>query len=222
MPPVLWRWPTTSKGDAGGTDIGAEPPHQYPITFGCCVTDGSQGAVWQNGAWSGSVHEAKVFLHFSMWKKMEPSDIHWHLLGVHRDQPVGVSMLWQQVMCFSSGDNDSGSPLWVKTNSLSPLAMCSTCFFREPALYWFQCLRVAARRMPKPSGSEHRDSDCSVLLWVPWRGLHSITGIAAIVISLYCCSQAWGLFDNELLINFKWQAKNSWMILGKLISLTLK
>ena len=43
--PVLLYWPTTSEADVGGTAVGVEPSHQYSVTFYCCVTDGSRGAV---------------------------------------------------------------------------------------------------------------------------------------------------------------------------------
>ena len=45
MCPVLLCRPITSEVDAGGMAVGAEPSHQYCITFCCCVTNGSRGAV---------------------------------------------------------------------------------------------------------------------------------------------------------------------------------
>ncbi|MEQ5146204.1 hypothetical protein ABN231_18085 [Proteus mirabilis] len=42
---VLLCWPTTSEVDVGGMAVEVEPSHQYSITFCCCVTDGSRGAV---------------------------------------------------------------------------------------------------------------------------------------------------------------------------------
>jgi len=45
MPPTLLCWPTMSEADGGGMAVGVEPSQQYPITFCCCVTDGSRGAV---------------------------------------------------------------------------------------------------------------------------------------------------------------------------------
>jgi len=47
MPPVLLCWPMTSEADGGGMAVEVEPSHQHSITFCCCVTDGSRGAVWQ-------------------------------------------------------------------------------------------------------------------------------------------------------------------------------
>ena len=45
MPPILLCWPATSELDAGDMAVEAEFSHQYSITFRCCVTDGSRGAV---------------------------------------------------------------------------------------------------------------------------------------------------------------------------------
>ena len=58
MPPILLCWPTTWEADVGGMAVEVEPSHHYPVTFCCCVTDGSRGAVWQNTMWHGSVQEA--------------------------------------------------------------------------------------------------------------------------------------------------------------------
>ena len=49
LPPMLICWPMTSQAGVGGMAMEAEPSHQYFITFCCCATDGSRGAVWQNG-----------------------------------------------------------------------------------------------------------------------------------------------------------------------------
>ena len=54
-----------------------EPTHQCFIT--CCghVTDGSRGALWQNGVWHGRAEEAKV------WNWIPPcrrNGTHWQLL----------------------------------------------------------------------------------------------------------------------------------------------
>jgi len=70
MPLILVCWITMSEVDVGGVAVVVEPSHQHPMTFCCCVTDGSRGAVWHNGVWRGSVYEAKgVELNSSMWKK---------------------------------------------------------------------------------------------------------------------------------------------------------
>jgi len=44
MPPVLLWWPKTSEADDGMAVV-VEPSLHYCITFCCCVTDGSRGAV---------------------------------------------------------------------------------------------------------------------------------------------------------------------------------
>ena len=49
MLPTLFCWPMTSETDGGDVAVQVEQFHQYPITFYCCVTNGSRGAVWQNG-----------------------------------------------------------------------------------------------------------------------------------------------------------------------------
>ena len=59
MPSISSCWPMTSEVDVGGIVIETEPFHQHSITFCCCVTDGSTGAVWQNGIWHESAYEAK-------------------------------------------------------------------------------------------------------------------------------------------------------------------
>ena len=61
MPPTLWCWPTMSEVGVGGTAVGIEPSHQYPVPFCYHATDGSRGAVWKNGVWNGSVNKAKVW-----------------------------------------------------------------------------------------------------------------------------------------------------------------
>ena len=45
MPPILLYWPMISQANVGDTAVEIEPSHRYPITFCCCVADGSGGAV---------------------------------------------------------------------------------------------------------------------------------------------------------------------------------
>ena len=45
--------------NVGDLTVKVEPSHQYSITCCCHATDGSRGAVWQNGVWHGSTYEAK-------------------------------------------------------------------------------------------------------------------------------------------------------------------
>ena len=51
VPPNVFCWPHDFRGevDVGGMAEEVERSHQYRIAFCCCVTDGSRGAVWQNG-----------------------------------------------------------------------------------------------------------------------------------------------------------------------------
>ena len=50
MPPTLLSWSAMSQAAAGGMAVEAEPSYQYSIPCCCCATtDGSRGAVGQNG-----------------------------------------------------------------------------------------------------------------------------------------------------------------------------
>ena len=42
---ILLCWSTAPELHVGGITVEFEPTHQYSITFCCCVTDGSRGAV---------------------------------------------------------------------------------------------------------------------------------------------------------------------------------
>jgi len=50
-----------SKLFVGSMAVEIEPSCQYSIMFCCGATDGSKGAVWQNGIWHISADEAKVW-----------------------------------------------------------------------------------------------------------------------------------------------------------------
>ena len=113
MPPILFFWPTTSEADVGGMAVEVEPSHQYSITFCCCVTDGSRGAVWQNGVWHGSAYEAKVCHWIPPCRK---NGTHWHSLmlaehlwrpnsGCEHSEVVGgaFQQWWQQQWVTSTG-----------------------------------------------------------------------------------------------------------------------
>ena len=84
MSPISLWWPTTPVVDVGGTAVEAEPSHQYHIPCCCRVTDGSRGAVWQNGIWHGSADEPKVY--------------HWILLCRKRWHPLAFISTCQAVM----------------------------------------------------------------------------------------------------------------------------
>jgi len=51
--------PWCQEAGTGSTAVEAEPTHQYSVTCCCRVTDGSRGAVWQNGIWHGSMFIAE-------------------------------------------------------------------------------------------------------------------------------------------------------------------
>jgi len=106
MSSVLLCWLTTSEVDIGSMAIEVEPSHQYSITFCCTVTDGSRGAVWQNGiswkcAWGKGME-----LNSLMWEKMAHIDIHWCFLNISEDPTVDVSTVRLWVVCFSSDDSN--------------------------------------------------------------------------------------------------------------------
>ena len=71
--------------------VKAEHSHQYSITFCCRVTDGSKGAVWQNGIWHGSAYKSKVCCWIPPCGKSCNTDIHWCLLNIYGDQTVELS-----------------------------------------------------------------------------------------------------------------------------------
>ena len=111
MPPSLWCWPTTLEMDVGGMAVKAEPSHRYSIPFRYCMTDGSRGAVWQNGAWHGSAYGAKG------WDRILPcrkNGTQWHslLLSEYSQRP-NSGCEHSEVVCLSSGLTDCGSPLLV-------------------------------------------------------------------------------------------------------------
>ena len=79
-----------SEAKFGGMVLEAVPSSQYFIMFYCHLTDGSRGAVWQNG---GSVYETKVYhwiLHVE--KKNAPTGIHWHFWTFMETKDLDVSM----------------------------------------------------------------------------------------------------------------------------------
>jgi len=113
-------------------------PHRYPATCWCRVTDGSRGAVWQNGVWHGSEYEG-VPLNSSTWEKMAPSDIidacwtfmdtkqMWAQWGMH-----GAFQQWQQ------GGTSTGahfSQEWQAGSCSARIANCRDCR-KVPLCMW--------------------------------------------------------------------------------------
>ena len=103
--------------------VEVEPSHQYSITCCCRVTDGSRGAVWQNGIWHGSASEAKV----ENWiPPCDKNSTHWHssvLVNLYVDRTVDVDTVKRWVVRFNSGD--SGSPQWCSFLQLRYAGSCS-------------------------------------------------------------------------------------------------
>ena len=79
------------RDNVGGMAVEVEPSHQYPVTFCCCVTDVSRGAVWQNGSDVEVQMEQRVGIEFPHAERIAPIDIHWCLLNVHVNQQVDVA-----------------------------------------------------------------------------------------------------------------------------------
>jgi len=72
MPPILLHQTTVSEIDVSAMAVWS---HQYSVTFCCCETDGSRGAVWQNSIWHGRVYEEKVWNWITLCGK---NCTHWH------------------------------------------------------------------------------------------------------------------------------------------------
>ena len=71
VPSVLLCWRKTSEVDVGDMAVTVERSHQYSVTCCCCATDGSRGAVWQNGVWHGSADESQAchWIRPFLWEK---------------------------------------------------------------------------------------------------------------------------------------------------------
>ena len=95
-----------SEVDPGGMAEETEPSHQYSITFCCCVRDGSEGAIWQNGGLHGSAYEAKVYYSVPQCGK---DGTHWHssMLAERLWRPNSGCEHSEEVMVpFSSSDSN--------------------------------------------------------------------------------------------------------------------
>ena len=119
LPPILWCWPTTSEVDVGGMAMEVELSQEYSVMFCCCVTDGSRGAVWQNGVCHGSAYGAKVcYWITTCYSTGKKNDTPWHSLMLaehfwrtnsvceHSEAMVVVFQQWWQRQWVTS--NSSG------------------------------------------------------------------------------------------------------------------
>jgi len=144
MPSVLWCWSTIFKAVVSGLAVQVEPSHQYPITFCCQVTDGSRGALWHNTIWHGSACEEKCATEFLHAEKMAPTDIHWHLLNVCRDQPVDlstVSTVRRWMGSFSSSNTESGSHCSCRCLWVWHAGSCSSLVKMHSSWWWLTVLK---------------------------------------------------------------------------------
>ena len=82
-----------SEVDVGGIAVEAEPSHQYPITFCCCVTDGNRGADVEVRM------KQRCATEFLNVENITPT--HQLLLNIYGDQIVDVSTV-RQWMCTST------------------------------------------------------------------------------------------------------------------------
>jgi len=101
---ILLCWHTTSV---------VEPFLQYSLKFCYCETLSSKGAIWQNGVWHESKHNAKEY----NWippcgKRNMPINIHSHLLNTDWDQIVYMNTVRQWALHFSSGDSKASDKLY--------------------------------------------------------------------------------------------------------------
>ena len=88
------------RGRCGGMTIEVEPSHQYSVTFCCCRTNGSRGAVWSSIVSDMEVHakhRCVIELLHAEKRKATPTDIHQHLLNIYGDQTVDASTVRQWV-----------------------------------------------------------------------------------------------------------------------------
>ena len=134
MPPTLWHWCTMPEEYVGGMAGEAEPSHQYCITFCCCGTDCSRGAVWRSGVWCGSMHEAKVWKWIPSCGK---NGIHQHsLILAKRDQTVNVSTVKRWVVHFNNSVIIATVKQWVSSTYID--------FYKHgmQALFdcWWKCI----------------------------------------------------------------------------------
>ena len=93
------------RSDVDGIAVEVEPSHQYSITFCFYVTDGSRGAVWQNGIWHGSAYGAKVCnwippcgKNFILWDSLTLAEHWWRPNSgcEHSEAVGGVFWQWRQ------------------------------------------------------------------------------------------------------------------------------
>ena len=118
--------------------VDAEPSHQYTIT--CChhATDGSRGAVWDNGIWHGGAIEAKVCHGISPCRK-RCSHPQMSMLAEHLWRPNCIQRKRQWMVHFN---NYAGHR---SCQTEGHLCWCRFFFFYEHGMqilvhHWQQCI----------------------------------------------------------------------------------
>jgi len=114
MPPVSLCWPTIPEANVGGMAVEAEPSHQYSITRCYHVTGGSRGAVWQNGVWRRSAYEENRHHWIPLCRKNVTHRYSVMFAGYLQRPNSGYQHCEGWVVYFSSGNNNSESPLLVQ------------------------------------------------------------------------------------------------------------
>ena len=143
MSPVLLCWPTIWEVNVGSMAVEVELSHQYYVTLCCHVTDGSRGAVWQNGARHRSADETKV----RHW--IVPCGIN----GTHWHSPTLAECLWRP----NSGCECS--ELVSDTFQLRQLRVTSTgvdfydCGMQALACHWWKYIS---------NGDDYAEKECFV------------------------------------------------------------
>lgn len=116
IPPILLSWPTMSE---------IELSSQHSATC-CCVTHGSREAVWHNGTWHGSAHEAKASLNSHTQKTFHPLtfiDTCWSFMETKH----WMWMQWGSGRCVSAVVTETVEHLhWCRLLLQQPAGFCSS------------------------------------------------------------------------------------------------
>ena len=131
MHPILSCWLMLSEVNVSGMAEEVEPSCQYSITFCCCMTDGSRGAVWQNGIWYGRADEAIIWSRMNLIPPCRKNGTHQHSFTLaerlwrpnsaceHSEVVGWVLQQWRQRVTAAGADLDERSMqapvhLWKK------------------------------------------------------------------------------------------------------------
>ena len=136
MSPILLCWPIISEADVGDMAVEVETSCQYPITFCCCVTNWSRGAVWQNSVCHGCAYKPKV-CHWIPPRRKNFTRWHWlmHANCWWRSNSGCSSVRWW-VVCFSSSDS--------KSPPLEQIFMSTVCrlLFKAGEIAWLMVVTI--------------------------------------------------------------------------------